>query len=394
MRRFKLQTQKQEFTLKPEDQLLLYCSHSQVQEELKDKISFLVNNELNWDHIMDMATQHRLRPLLYYNLNSICPDEIPENVLMDLKEFYQANVRKNLMLTGELVKVMGLLEDNGIKAFTYKGPVLASQAYGNIGLREFGDIDIFIDKEDALKVKDLMIGQGYEIYPLIDIIDSLYMKLESEYTFINKNTGALIEINWDFKGNFLSLPVKHNYFFNELEKREISGFEISTPSICNDLLMLCIHSAKHNWNRLIWIYDISEFIDTNIINWDIIILKSEQLKVKRILFISLILAKYLFNSPIPQNILNLIDDDIYTINLTETIKKQLFLDENINIFEKFILDLNKRENISLGLNDCFNGLTNATYTDFKDIPLPQSLFPFYSIIRPFLLLKRYGKGSI
>ena len=95
------------------------------------------------------------------------------------------------MLTGELVKVMELLEDNGIKAFTYKGPVLASQAYGNIGLREFGDIDIFIEKENALKVKDLMIDNEYSVYPKIDIDDSIYMKLESEYGFINKNNGAL-----------------------------------------------------------------------------------------------------------------------------------------------------------------------------------------------------------
>ena len=64
---------------------------------------------------MDMATRHRLRPLLYYNLNAVCPEKVPEDVLIDLREFYHDNVRKNLMLTGELVKVMGLLEDNGIK---------------------------------------------------------------------------------------------------------------------------------------------------------------------------------------------------------------------------------------------------------------------------------------
>ncbi len=57
-----------------------------------------------------MATRHRLRPLLYYNLNSICPEKVPENVLVDLKEFYHHNVRKNLMLTGELVKVMEVTE--------------------------------------------------------------------------------------------------------------------------------------------------------------------------------------------------------------------------------------------------------------------------------------------
>jgi len=239
-----------------------------------------------------------------------------------------------------------------------------------------------------------MIDSEYDTYPKIDIDDSIYMKLESEYSFINKNNGALIEINWDFKGNFLSLPANHEYFFNELEKSEISGFEISTPSFCNDLLMLCIHSAKHNWSRLVWICDVSESILINNIDWDSFIKKSDELEVKRIFLISLLLAKDLFEVKLPDIILDILKEDFYVINMAYKIKKQLFLEENIDIFDKFILDINKREHSTRGLKDCFNGLTNATYTDFKDIPLPPSLFPLYFIIRPFLLLKRYGKGSI
>ena len=168
-----------------------------------------------------------------------------------------------------------------------------------------------------------------------------------------KITVLLIEINWDFKGNFLSLPVEHDFFFNDLKTMNISGFEISTPSIYNDLLMLCIHSAKHNWSRLVWICDISESISINKIDWDSFIKKSDELEVKRIFLISLLLAKDLFEAKLPEIILDILKEDFYAINMADKIKKQLFLEENLNIFEKFILDLNKRENLSIWFKRLF-----------------------------------------
>ena len=51
-----------------------------------------------------MASIHRLTPLLYYNLNAICPEKVPEDVLMKLKNYFHINVQKNLLLTGELIK--------------------------------------------------------------------------------------------------------------------------------------------------------------------------------------------------------------------------------------------------------------------------------------------------
>ncbi|MDO9045366.1 MAG: nucleotidyltransferase family protein, partial [Methanobacteriaceae archaeon] len=155
---------------------MLCCARTQINEEIKKKIVSLAIMDLDWEYLINMASRHRLRPLLYVNLNSICPENVPEDVLGNLKSYYMTNVQKNLMLTGELVKVIEILESNNIKAIPYKGPVLAASGYGKIGLREFGDIDIFIDKTNAIKVKNAMLSNEYELCPLIKIEDSFYMK--------------------------------------------------------------------------------------------------------------------------------------------------------------------------------------------------------------------------
>jgi hypothetical protein len=386
-----LKNSKNEFKLKPEDKLILSCGHSQVNDELEKKIIKLVNLDLNWEYIVDMATRHRLRPLLYYNLIKICPGDVPEDVLVNLRDFYHSNVRKNLMMTGELVKVMKLLEDNGVNAITYKGPVLAQMAYGNVGYREFGDLDILVDKSDALKAKNLMFSQGYELLTPIKISDADFMKLEAEYIFINKKLGSKIEINWNFEGNFFSFKGDPSCLFDNQIKYNINDFEFLSFSPENKLLMLSIHAAKHDWTRLSWIMDIVEFVNKQSINWEDTLKKADKLGIKKILLITLYLAHDLWDLELP-DIVTLEFDSKSLEKMVKKIKENIFNDKKSwNLIDKFFLDIEKRDDKLSGIKDSLNGLTKPTYTDFEDIPINSFLFFIYPILRPFLLIRRYGK---
>ena len=68
------------------------------------------------------------------------------------------------MLSGdqkhELIK---LLKKNDIISVIFKGPDIAFSAYGNIALRTFQDIDIFVIKKDIEKVKKILISHGYSL---------------------------------------------------------------------------------------------------------------------------------------------------------------------------------------------------------------------------------------
>lgn len=334
-----------------------------------------------------MASKHRLRPLLYYNLNNVCPEKVPEDFLKYLKDFYHSNTHKNLLFTGELIKIMELLKENKINAFTYKGPVLAHIAYGNIGLREFGDIDIFIDKSDALKAKEVMLKNDYILDPPIKAEDRIYMKLESEYRFKNKNNNVKVEINWNFEGTFFSLKNK-NLLFNEFDINGLNRFDITTPSVDNHFIMLCIHAAKHNWRRLEWICDISEYYNNTKIDWDIVFKRVKILGIERIVLVNINLAKELFDYNLSEKV-NLDVNSYYIKMISTKIKKQIFLGLKPNIVEIFYLDLIKRENLINLLIDFINYIKKPSYLDYEDLKLPNYLFPIYHLLRPILLLKRY-----
>lgn len=380
--------------LKAEDELLLSCARSKLEKEDEDRIISLLDNNLDWDYLINKATRNRLRPLLYLNLNQVGSERVPEDVLQGLKSIFENNARRNLMLTGELVKVMALLEDNGIKAITYKGPVLAKGAYGNLAYREFGDVDVFIDKKDALKVIKIMYKKDYELYPAINIDDSFYIKFVTEHRFLHKKSGALVEIKWRFAGDFFTFPVDSGCLTNEFIKTEFNGLQVNSFPIENQLLILIIHAGKHDWTRLAWIVDIAEYIKSHKINWIEILKKAENLGVKRILLVNMYLVKELWGLKLNKLILNQIDSDKSIEKSSKEIINRAFFEKDLNIFGKFFFNLKKRDRLIYGIKDSFNGLTKPGYRDFIDIPLPKTFFGFYYVLRPFLLIKRYGKDSV
>jgi hypothetical protein len=57
-------------------QLLLHCARSQLDARL---IRALVNEGINWDRLLELARQHRVRPLLMRSLKSVCWDAVPSS---------------------------------------------------------------------------------------------------------------------------------------------------------------------------------------------------------------------------------------------------------------------------------------------------------------------------
>ena len=377
--------------LKPEDQLLLSCAQTRMSSENENKIKNLLDSNLNWKFIFDKARINGLVPLLYYNLNRIDSNKIPDNILLNLKKLYHKNVHRNILLTAELIKVFDLLKNGGVKAVTYKGPVLALNAYGSLAFREFGDVDILIRKADVNKAKKIMNDNGFYLDPPIELKTSIYIQLASEYQFKN-SFGGIIEINWSFIGNYFYFPNSPKLLFNDLKNYKINDFVIKTISPENDFLMLCIHCSKHNWKRILWICDLREFLENNEINWADLWEKADQLAVKRIVIINLILLKNLFGLEY-QKIAQL--SDKYAQELAcQIIRRKFIEDKNSwSKSEKIFLYLKKRENFTYGLMDLLGNLTKPIYQDYQNIKLPESFFGLYLVIRPFLLLKKHLRNQ-
>jgi Uncharacterised nucleotidyltransferase len=91
----------------------------------------------------------------------ICWKVIPKSGQAELQSNFLANVQNSFFLTAELLKLLALFETHSISAVPFKGPILAASVYGNLSLRQFGDLDIFVHKEDIARAARLLVSQGY-----------------------------------------------------------------------------------------------------------------------------------------------------------------------------------------------------------------------------------------
>ena len=152
--------------LSSEDRLLLYCARVTMSEDIIQRIKEVLNDRLNWKHIVESSRRHGISPLLYWNLHRIDQKEVPETVMTQLRRIYHQTAVRNAVLYHELATVLKAFKDAEIEIICLKGAFLAEVIYKNIGLRPFVDIDLLVRDEDLQKVKKELSRLMYQaIYP-------------------------------------------------------------------------------------------------------------------------------------------------------------------------------------------------------------------------------------
>lgn len=376
--------------LRPEDELLLCCARTNVNSQIKDKILFLIQKEMEWDYLLNSASRHRLLPLLYHNLNSICPELVPEDILGKLKDYFNVNVHKNLLLLSELSNILNSFYSNNLNVFTYKGITLAILAYGNIALRDFNDIDIFVNLNETKVAFRLLKKRGYRsVLPLMMKKGDLCSKYHRAQVFFNENRTSIIDIQWNLsfiysKSNYLS-----HFSSKNLKKLQYNGFVFNTLKEEDLFLVLSIHNASHMWKSLSLIFDIGNLVLNCNINWDIIILRATELKTKRILLINLLLINNFMDNIIPPKVLNKLLPDKKAKRIAIKIEKRLLTNKNDQVFNDALLQFQIREDLNCGLRDIMYLIFNPTEEDYQTVAIPNFLFCFYFLIRPFNLIKKF-----
>ncbi|MGJ5673897.1 MAG: nucleotidyltransferase domain-containing protein [Nostochopsis sp.] len=323
----KLNTNILGFKVSPEMQLLLDCASTKIDAAKTEQIKSLIQQvDLNWQEITSSAWKHGLMPLLYSNLNAIASDIVPENVLNQLRQLLYTNAQRSFMLTGELVQLLRLLQENGILAVPYKGPVLANFLYGNIGLRQFCDLDILVQPQDVLKFKTLLISRGYR--PKLQLTEAeeiTYLKDKSKHTynFINDSKGIMVEVHWRITPRYTS-AIAVKYIWENLHSSTLGGMEIYSFSAEDWLLLLTNHASRHRWKKLSWLADMAELIRQNPeINWQKLIQQASDFDCRRVLFLGLFLTYNIIGINLPNEVLQAIEADSGVVYLSSGISQQL-----------------------------------------------------------------------
>ena len=141
--------------------MLILCARGRLADESVEQIRSLVDETVDWEYLIKTACAHNVHFLLYRSLKKACAESVPDEALKRLEHAHDINSRRSLLVFGKLVSILKLLQDNHIPAIPFKGPVLAEMVYGDVALRQFGDLDILVDKENALDAIRIFEDHGW-----------------------------------------------------------------------------------------------------------------------------------------------------------------------------------------------------------------------------------------
>jgi Uncharacterised nucleotidyltransferase len=353
----------------PELQLLLCCARTHMECQRAEQIGTLLRGDIDWAYLIRTALQHSILPLLYWNLNATCPKAVPETIMDQLRRRFHANSVRNLFLIKELLTLLSLLEQHGIPAIPYKGPVLAASVYGNFALRQFGDLDILVREQDAVRAKDLLLSQEYRLqYQPPAAYEAIFRHFRQTYDLVRRDGQAFVELHWDVISWPLFFSRGSAFLWERLELVSLAGMPVRKLAPEDVLSLLCVHGAKHHWERLGWICDVAELVRTYPeINWTRVIEQANRLGGARMLYLGLFLAWRLLGAAVPEDILRRMQADHVVQSLATRVRLQLFAGDNglLGAVERhaFYLKLGERmrDKVRCGIHLAYRMIARVLY---------------------------------
>jgi hypothetical protein len=380
-----------------EAELLLLCAVSHMESERADRVRALLRGNVDWAYLLRMAGRHRVMPLLYWNLNTICPDGVPKNTLDELRDHFYANGQRSLILTGELLKILNLLEEREVSAIPYKGPVLATVAYGNLALREFGDLDLLVRKDDALKARKVLTSLGYSPpHRMAQAQEAAFLKYDRQFSLM-RDDGCVVELHWTVAPRAIYFVLDPEYLWKRVERVALGGGTVASFSPEDLFLILCVHGSAHQWERVGWICDIAELIRVSKnLDWERLVKRAKALKCRRMLLLGLLLANTLLDAELPESILGEARADSEVQVLAAEVNRRLF-SENLGAHELFEgsarwwFHFRMMERLRDRLRYVIHRATTPTLSDWEIVEMPRVLFPCYPLLRPIRLGRKFGR---
>jgi hypothetical protein len=355
--------------------------------DASDEHNIVVGGQGELDELLTAARGHSVEPLVWSQavrggLVGVLPQQ-----QRTFEQSALALVRRNLSLTAELQALTSALLEAGVAVLSLKGPVIAELAYGNVGLRRFGDIDLLVKPERRAQALEIVSAAGYDSgdTPL------RFLEWNRQVACYNAQKDVLAELHWGLVPRFLP-KFDLDAWWERSELFPVAGVALPAPSLEDHLAFLCIHGAKHDWLSLKWAVDVAGLLVRRPdLDWDRVTRTFESFQGRRFLGLGVMLAHRLFEAPVPRSVLKRAETDAAVQTLFSVVLSSWggSADPTRETLSGLSFSSLLLSSWPAKARLWWHAATSPTGADFDEIPLPRALHRAYALVRPLrLALKR------
>jgi hypothetical protein len=314
-----------------------------------------------------------------------------------LTEILRAQTFFTLRMSAELFRLEERFAANGIGMMVVKGPALAVQAYGDAAMRKYGDLDFLVRDKDIAAATRLMVDAGYiaEI-PLSTIAAG---KIPGQYMFRQAATKLLVELHSNRTMRYYPRPLPLEKIFARQARVNIEGRTIPAPSAEDHLIIICVHGAKHFWEKLLWIADVAALISRSTeLRWELAEQSARDVEAQTMLHGGLLLAAEVLQASLPAQVVQRAKADSAARAMTRQVLEWLPQagearpDFQRGLLPRALFRMRMRGGAAAGVGYFFRLLFSPTEEDW-DAEGGAARGIANALKRPFRLARKHGSGE-
>lgn len=269
---------------------------------------------VDWPRLLLLAQEHGVIGHLAACLNDDGAVAAPAEIKQLLLERRRAQNFLTLRLTAELFRLLEVFGKENVSVLAIKGPVLAARAYADPSVRAFGDLDLLVRQSDIRHATALMIASGCQSAIPLDAIDA--GKIPGQYLFSKPDSQLLVELHNDLTLRYFPRPLPIEDFFARQIRVPLDAHDVPAPCVEDELVLVCIHGAKHFWERLSWIADVAGLVSLQRnIDWERAASTARIVQSEHLLHAGLLLAADVLHAQLPEAVSSRVQRDAIAVKL-------------------------------------------------------------------------------
>jgi Uncharacterised nucleotidyltransferase len=294
------------FPLSPENQFLTTCASPRVPAE---KIQELIRPDLNWQFILDRATELSIAPLIYFHIkNSAEERSVPAEILQELHSRRRGSAVTAIRQSAQLKEILASLRGKQIPTIVMKGAALGELLYESAGLRPMLDIDLMIRSENLNAASKALAEIGYACDESFKEAEWYRRHHHHLAPFVSPDGSVVVELHYELASPQAKLPIETDVLWKRARSCRIAAADAMILAPEDLLLGICSHTAisKRFVKSLRDLTEIAAVIDRyrDEIQWDDFVRNAVEWHAARCIYYSLWAAQMLTGADIPPEVLD------------------------------------------------------------------------------------------
>jgi hypothetical protein len=271
----------------------------------------------DWALVANLLTQHGSAPLFSHKMARLSNKAlIPLAVQQQMQQVYYRTLSRSMVLQHAFILLTRNLQEAQIESVALKGIYLSNVLYGDIGLRQYSDLDILVRPEDGERTVQCLIDLGYRPHdPSVSPFIASQTEIVHYPPLVKEGVSVEVHIRLHRRNNNYELDTEVM-----LQRTVAFGItDITTHALClHDLLIhLCIHLDKHFVGGHVQMKSFNDIVNllrvhANTLDWERFKTDCRIYSCENTVFKYLLLTAEMYNIPVPEHVFLPYKDTVHT----------------------------------------------------------------------------------